>query len=75
MDFKSVFTLLTEAGYRGWAVMEWECAIKSAAQGAREGAEFIRSHMIEATTVAFDDFSAGTSDRETNRRILGLENT
>lgn len=73
VDFKRVFTLLTEAGYHGWAVVEWECAVKSAAQGAREGAEFIRRHLIEATTVAFDDFSAGASDRETNRRILGFE--
>jgi sugar phosphate isomerase/epimerase len=73
VDFNRVFTLLTEAGYRGWAVLEWECAVKSAAQGAREGAEFIRRHVIEATTFAFDDFSAGASDRETNRRILGFE--
>ncbi|MGH7956357.1 MAG: sugar phosphate isomerase/epimerase family protein, partial [Opitutaceae bacterium] len=59
VDFKRVFTLLTEAGYRGWAVLEWECAVKSAAQGAREGAEFIRRHLIDATVVAFDDFAAG----------------
>ena len=73
VDFKRVFTLLTEAGYRGWAVIEWECALKSAAQGAREGAEFIRRHLIEATTVAFDDFTSGAGDAPTNRRILGLE--
>jgi sugar phosphate isomerase/epimerase len=73
VDFKRVFTLLTEAGYRGWAVIEWECAVKSAAQGAREGAEFIRRHLIEATTVAFDDFAGGATDSVTNRRILGLE--
>lgn len=72
VDFKRVFTLLTEAGYRGWAVLEWECAIKSAAQGAREGVDFIRRHLIEATTTAFDDFAGGVSDPETNRRILGL---
>ncbi len=73
VDFKRVFTLLTEAGYRGWAVMEWECVVKSAAQGAREGAEFIRRHLIEATNVAFDDFAGGAGDTTTNRRILGLE--
>ena len=73
VDFKRVFTLLTEVGYRGWAVLEWECAIKSAVQGAREGAEFIRRHLIDRTTVAFDDFSAGRADAQTNRRILGLE--
>ena len=73
VDFKRIFTLLTEAGYRGWAVLEWECALKSPAQGAREGADFIRRHLIDATTVAFDDFAAGAGDPETNRRILGLE--
>lgn len=72
VDFRRVFTLLTEAGYRGWAVIEWECAVKSAAQGAREGAEFVRRHLIEATTAAFDDFSKGATDTATNRRILGL---
>ncbi len=73
VDFKRVFTLLTEAGYRGWAVLEWECAIKSPAQGAREGAGFIQRHLIEATTTAFDDFAGGRADKVTNRRILGLE--
>lgn len=75
VDFKRVFTLLTEAGYRGWAVLEWECAVKSAAQGAREGAEFIRRHTIEATATAFDDFAGGANPNAsaTNRRLLGLE--
>ena len=73
IDFKRVFTLLTEAGYDGWAVLEWECAVKSAAQGAREGVDFISRHLIEATTTAFDDFSKGGGDPATNRRILGLE--
>jgi sugar phosphate isomerase/epimerase len=73
VDFKRVFTLLTQAGYRGWAVLEWECAIKSPAQGASEGAEFIRRHLIETSAVAFDDFAGGQSDRATNRRILGLQ--
>jgi len=73
VDFKRVFTLLTEAGYRGWAVIEWECAVKDALQGAREGADFIKRHLIDATTVAFDDFSAGKGDVATNRKILGLE--
>jgi sugar phosphate isomerase/epimerase len=72
VDFKQVFTLLTEAGYDGWAVMEWECCVKSPEQGAREGAPFITRHIIEATEVAFDDFAGGKSDAETNRKILGL---
>ena len=72
VDFKRVFTLLTEAGYRGWAVLEWECCVKSAEQGAREGAPFIARHLIEATQAAFDDFAAAPRDQNVNRRILGL---
>ena len=73
VDFNRVFTLLTEAGYEGWAVLEWECCVKSPEQGAAEGAPFIARHIIEATEVAFDDFAAGASDRNVNRIILGLE--
>ncbi len=73
VDFRRVFTLLTEAGFRGWAVMEWECAVKSPEQGAREGAPFIARHLIEATAVAFDDFAGRAPDDAINRRILGLD--
>lgn len=72
VDFRRVFSLLTEVGYRGWAVLEWECALKSATQGAREGAPFISRHLIETTATAFDDFAGGKADHTTNRRILGL---
>lgn len=73
VDFKRVFTLLTEAGYDGWAILEWECCIKSPEQGAREGAPFIAEHIIETTDVAFDDFAGGETDTLRNRRMLGLE--
>ena len=69
MDFKQVFTLLTEAGFSGWAVAEWECCVKSPKQGAREGAPFIARHIIEAT---FDDFVGGETDVAQNRKMLGL---
>ncbi len=72
IDFKRVFTLLTEARFDGWAVMEWECCVKSPEQGAAEGAAFIARHMIEATGVAFDDFAGGQGQAVTNRKILGL---
>ncbi len=72
VDFRRVFTLLTEAGFRGWAVLEWECCVKSPEQGAREGAPFIARHIIEATEVAFDDFAGAESDAARNREILGL---
>ena len=72
MDFSRVFTLLTEAGYDSWAVLEWECCIKSPEQGAAEGAPFIAQHIIETTDVAFDDFAGGQADVAANRKILGL---
>jgi sugar phosphate isomerase/epimerase len=72
VDFTRVFTLLAEAGYDGWAVLEWECCIKSPEQGAKEGAPFIAKHIIETTEVVFDDFAGGKTDVEQNRKILGL---
>ena len=62
VDFTQVFTLLTEAGYDSWAVLEWECCVKSPEQGAAEGAPFIAKHIIETTDVAFDDFAGGETD-------------
>lgn len=73
VDFKHIFTLLTELGYEGWAILEWECCIKSPQQGAKEGAVFIQQHMIEATERAFDDFAKSETDRVLNRKILGLK--
>lgn len=70
VDFGQVFSKLTQHGYSGWAVLEWECALKDAMDGAREGAPFIRRHMIRPTATAFDDFAGGgTTD---NRAWLGL---
>ncbi len=73
VDFNRVFTLLVEAGFSGWAVLEWECCIKSPEQGAREGAPFIAKQIIQATDVTFDDFAGGQSDVSANRKILGLD--
>lgn len=72
VDFKSIFSKLTQYGYGSWAVMEWECCIKSPEQGAREGAGFIRRHIIEATEKAFDDFAGTAADEAMNRKILGI---
>ena len=52
--------------------MEWECCIKSPEQGAREGAPFIQSHIIEATQKTFDDFSGTEIDKDHLRKILNL---
>jgi sugar phosphate isomerase/epimerase len=57
VDFKSVFSKLTQYDYRGWAVLEWECCLKNQEDGAREGAEFIKRHIIKVADKAFDDFA------------------
>ena len=72
VDFKAVFTKLAQYDYKGWAVMEWECAIKHPEEGAREGAPFIKQHIIRTTEKTFDDFAGTGSDEQKNRAILGL---
>lgn len=73
VDFKRVFSELTRIGYASWAVLEWECSFKDAEQGAREGAPFIKSMLIDVPTHAFDDFAGSATDEAANRRILGLD--
>ncbi len=72
VDFGAIFSKLTQYDFPGWAILEWECCIKSSEQGAREGAPFIRRHIIEAATNSFDDFGRSGADREKLRGILGL---
>ncbi len=72
IDFSAIFSLLSQYGYNGWAVMEWECCIKSPEQGAREGASFIASKIIEVTDKAFDDFASGDIDDDLCNKILGI---
>ncbi len=73
VDFKGIFSKLAQYGYDGWAVLEWECCIKDAEQGAREGAPFIREHIIKVTEKAFDDFAGGAVDQALLRKIIGVE--
>jgi sugar phosphate isomerase/epimerase len=73
IDFKAIFSKLAAYDFNGWAVLEWECCLKHQEVGAREGAEFIRQHIIPVTDKAFDDFAAGALDEKANRRILGLD--
>ena len=54
-------------------MVEWECCLKHPEDGAREGAEFVRNHIIRVTEKAFDDFADAGTDRAANRRMLGLE--
>ena len=72
IDFRAIFSKLTQYGFDGWAVLEWECCLKHPEQGAAEGAAFIAAHMINRADRAFDDFAGAAADRARNRRILGL---
>ena len=73
VDFGAIFSKLTQYDFPGWAVLEWECCIKSGERGAAEGAPFIQRHIIHAAGGAFDDFAGSEPDQEANRRMLGLE--
>jgi len=73
VDFKSIFSRLAAYDFDGWAVVEWECALKHPEDGAREGAAFVNDHIIRVTERAFDDFADGGSDDAANRRMLGIE--
>ncbi len=72
VDFKAIFSKMAAYDYKGWAVLEWECAIKNQEDGAREGAQFIKNHIIKVTDKAFDDFAASGADASFNRTLLGL---
>jgi len=72
VDFGAIFSKLTQYGFDGWAVLEWECCIKDSEQGAAEGAPFIGKHIINVATRAFDDFAASGVDLQANRRLLGF---
>ncbi|MEI4957429.1 sugar phosphate isomerase/epimerase [Aeromonas caviae] len=72
INFGAIFSKLVQYAYPGWAVVEWECCLKDAEQGAREGAEFVRRHLFSTSAQAFDDFAAKNSDGDINRRLLGL---
>ncbi len=72
VDFSAIFSKLSQYGFDGWAVMEWECCIKSPQQGAEEGAGFIDAHIIEVTEKAFDDFAGNEIDEKILKNILGL---
>jgi sugar phosphate isomerase/epimerase len=72
VDFGAVFSKLTANDFDGWAVVEWECALKHPEDGAREGAEFVKHHIIRVTEKAFDDFADSGTDDAANRRMLGL---
>lgn len=72
VDFKTIFSKMAQYNYTGWAVMEWECALKHPEVGAAEGAPFIKEHIIRVTDKTFDDFAGTGSDEAFNKKILGI---
>ncbi len=73
VDFGAVFSKLTQYDFDRWAVVEWECALKHPEDGAREGAQFVRDHIIRVTERAFDDFADSGTDDAANDAMLGLQ--
>ncbi len=73
LDFGAIFSALTKYDYDSWAVLEWECCLKSPEQGAAEGAPFIARHIIDATGKAFDDFAGTETDLGMIRKMLGVK--
>jgi sugar phosphate isomerase/epimerase len=73
VDFGAIFTKLSTYGFDGWATLEWECFIKNPEDGAREGAQFIKDHIIKVSDRAFDDFVKSGANKAANRAMLGLE--
>jgi sugar phosphate isomerase/epimerase len=72
IDFSAIFSKLAQYDYAGWAVLEWECCLKHPEDGAREGADFIRRHIIRVAERAFDDFAGSGADREQLRKLMGI---
>jgi sugar phosphate isomerase/epimerase len=75
IDFTAIFSKFAQYDFPGWAVVEWECVLKHPEDGAREGARFVREHIIRTTDRAFDDFAGGSEGTGINRRLLGLDRT
>lgn len=72
IDFGAIFSKLAQYDYDGWAVLEWECCLKHPDEGAREGAAFIRDHVIKVQGRAFDALMKPTVDQAHLARILGV---
>ena len=72
VDFSAIFSKMAQYDYAGWAVLEWECALKHPEDGAREGADFIRRHIIRVAERAFDDFAGSGADRAQLRQLMGI---
>lgn len=72
VDFNGIFSKLSQYDFEGWAVLEWECALKHPEDGAIEGAKFISEKIIRVTEKTFDDFASTGADENFNKKILGI---
>lgn len=72
IDFRAIFSKMAQYDFPGWAVLEWECALKHPEVGAKEGAEFIRQHIIRVADRAFDDFAAARTSTAELEALLGV---
>jgi len=55
--FSGIFSKLAQYDFAGWAVLEWECCIKSSDQGAGRGCSVHREFTSQSCRTAFDDFA------------------
>jgi sugar phosphate isomerase/epimerase len=72
VDFTGIFSKMAQYDFAGWAVLEWECALKHPEQGAAEGAPFIDRHIIRVTELAFDDFAGDDDGALPDFRKMGI---
>jgi sugar phosphate isomerase/epimerase len=72
IDFTAIFSKMAQYDFPGWAVLEWECALKHPEDGAREGADFIGRHIIRVAERPFDDFAGAAVDQQQIAGLLGL---
>ncbi|SHN36517.1 Sugar phosphate isomerase/epimerase [Duganella sacchari] len=72
VDFKAIFSKLTQYDYAGWATLEWECCLKHQEVGAREGVDFINAHIIPVTDKIFDDFAGAPVNQQQMQQLLGI---
>ena len=72
IDFGGIFDRLTRYGFDGWAVLEWECCLKNAMDGAAEGARFIADHIIRVAERPFDAGMRPQGSADAVDRSLGL---
>jgi sugar phosphate isomerase/epimerase len=72
IDFGAIFSKMAQYDFPGWAVLEWECALKHPQDGAAEGADFIRRHIIRVAERPFDDFAGSGVQQAQIDHLLGL---